>query len=303
MKNLSLALLLLFTLPTEAQWIYRQLFDGADTAAHNSLFMQIDSNSIWQIGSPRFKRTLRAPATSPNVIITDTLHSYPINDSSSFEFDFTMQVWNNGIVALEWMQRLDFEDSADFGFIHFRASDTAAWQNVFNNSFVYNVFGFDSVNLKRWNGEWGFTGRSDMQNVWVCLDLSWLSQVSPNGKVYFRYSILSDSVATNHDGWIIDNMAAHLTAFHTINEEEMDQFMIATPNPSRGKISLKTRKNGTVQYIESIELIDLSGQVLKRWGLSPSKFEIDISDQKPGTYILKVNTNLQKEEFRIILQN
>jgi hypothetical protein len=45
-------------------------------------------NNIWQIGPPQ-KAVLNNSNSSPNVIITDTINSYPITDTSSFTIEST----------------------------------------------------------------------------------------------------------------------------------------------------------------------------------------------------------------------
>lgn len=299
-KFITLSFSLLFAISVFGQTSYYQYFDGADTSIYNSLFPKFENSSTWQIGSPS-KIRFNSAFTIPNAILTDTLNAYPSNDSSSFTIDIPLQWFSVGILALEWVQSLDFEENVDFGFVEFRTSDTAQWQNVFQNNYVYNVFGFDSSNVKMHNGIWGFTGQSDRNNMWVCLDLSFLWATSTNDTLSFRFSMLSDSVQSNQEGWMMDNFAAHLTAFHTINENKSDKFLNLSPNPSRGIIDISAQKTGTVQYIESIELVDLNGKIVKRWGLSPTKFTIDVSDQTAGVYMLRINSNIMKEEFKIVI--
>lgn len=301
LKSFTLLVLTLFAFPASAQIAFQQYFDGADTSASNSLFPVVDSNSTWEIGVPS-KIRFNTAFTQPKAILTDSLNPYPINDSSSFEVPIPINWFSNGILAIEWVQSLDLEEDKDFGFVEFRASDTAAWSNIFDNNYVYNVFGFDSANVKQQNGKWGFTGLSDRDNVWVCLDLSWLWQISPNDTVFFRFQVVTDSLNSQQDGWMLDNLSAHLTAFHTINENKTENFLNVNPNPSNGVLNISARKTGAVQYIESMELLDLNGMLVKRWGLSPTKFSIDLSDQPAGIYILKIHSNLNEEEFRIILQ-
>ncbi|QNR24314.1 T9SS type A sorting domain-containing protein [Croceimicrobium hydrocarbonivorans] len=300
MKKIYFFALILLLGPGLSAQYYRQYFHGADTSVYNSVFAIIDSNSSWQIGAPS-KNFFQQAATQPNAIVTDTLNSYPINDSSTFYFK--VPIWAPvGILAIEWMQALDFEDSIDGGILEFRYTDTSAWESAFNNPYVYNFFGFDNSNVATLpNGELAFTGTRDMHNVWLCLDMSWLSQFSTD-TIEVRYRILSDSVDTQQDGWLLDNFNVHITGIHTINEVDQGEFMTASPNPTVGPIKLNARKTGQVQYIESIELLDLSGKVVQSWSKSPTKFDIDISGQKAGVYILRVKSNIKKEEFRIMLQ-
>ncbi len=303
MKQLYLAFsFLLINLGLEAQ-SYSQYFDGADTSYYNSVFYELDSTGIWHIGQPSKTRFSFAP-TFPKALITDTLNSYPSNTTASMHFKVPMD-FPFGILAVQWVQSLDFEDSVDGGIIEFRYTDTSAWQNMFNNNYVYNIFGYDSTNVKTLsNGQVGFTGTDTLSNIWLCIDMSWLwfSGAATDSFLDIRFTMISDSIDSQQEGWMIDNFNAHITGIHTINEVEQDRFISVTPNPTKGKLYLNAIKTGSLQYIESIQLMDLSGKMVQEWGAAPTKFEIDIQGHDSGVYILRVNSNLKKEEFRIFLE-
>lgn len=299
----TLTLLCLLSLWSQAQTNLQQYFDGQDTNAQYALIFELDSNSIWQIGPPQ-KAYLSSAATQPNALITDTLNPYPILDSSVSSTEAKIKLlWPYGILAIQWMQQIDFEYEKDGGIVEFRTSDTSQWQSIFNNPYVYNVFGFDTSHVRQLpNGEMAFTGRSPLENVWLCLDLSWLNQLSGDSTLALRFRVYSDSVDTQQDGWMIDNIWVALTGFHTINEINPEQYMSVGPNPTKGHLQIETKKLGQVQYIKKIELYELSGKMVQEWGLAPVKFSIDIGHHKQGIYLLKVHTNVGTEEFRIQLK-
>src|SRR5688572_3750756 len=67
--------------------VLQQYFDGADTAKNNSIIIQFDTGSpnIWQVGKPQKKLFTRA-ATVPKALVTDTVKSYPNNNTSRASF-------------------------------------------------------------------------------------------------------------------------------------------------------------------------------------------------------------------------
>lgn len=283
---------------------YQQYFDGADTGYY-TIEVIIDSshNNVWQIGSPH-KIIFDSAATLPNAIVTDTLNSYPVNNSSSFQYkikegDFTGV--GPRIYAIQWKQKLDFDPGTDGGMIEYSLDTGQTWINGFTSPYIYNFYGYDSVNVDTLaNGEIGFTGTdSTWKDIWFCYDLSWASNY---GDIFLRHRLVSDSVEQNREGWMIDNILGHETFIHTIDENEKEKFMSVGPNPTKGRVNISTRKIKEYHVIENMELVNVEGQVVQTWGLSPTKFYIDLQNHPNGLYFLKVKTNIQTETFKIILE-
>ena len=84
-KYLLLILMMLFSVASFSQSSSFYTLDFEDTAALHHL--RIDSvsnlNDIWQVGAPQ-KPIFTNAYYNPNVIVTDTINPYPINDTSSF---------------------------------------------------------------------------------------------------------------------------------------------------------------------------------------------------------------------------
>lgn len=134
--KLNFLTLMLFLASTFAGFsqTYYQYFDGADTSAWNSIFMQLDSsaNNVWQIGAPQ-KMIFNNAATQPNTIVTDTLQFYPVNANSSFQFGVDPQWFGFGILAIQWVQKLDLDPGSDGGMVEFSTNADTNWYNAFNN--------------------------------------------------------------------------------------------------------------------------------------------------------------------------
>ena len=281
---------------------YSQYFDGADTSVWNSLFVKIDTSTsnIWQIGAPQ-KIIFDSAATLPLAMITDTLNYYPPNDTSSFSFGIDPQWFGWGILALQWKQKLDMDSNFDGGIIEFSSDTGNTWQNVFNNPYVYNFYGFDIENQDTLNsGEYAFSGTdSTWKDIWLCFDISWLSF---SDSLMFRFTLKSDSVDNNKEGWIIDNLLAHITIIHTVNEIEQEEYMTASPNPTTGRVDIATKKLDEFHIIEKMELVNIEGKVVQQWGVSPTKFYVNIGNHPNGIYFLNVKTNIKSETFKIVLE-
>ena len=285
---------------------YSQYFDGADTLCDQNfspsaicITIESDSTNIWQIGPPQ-KIIFDSAATLPNAIVTDTVNNYPINNTSSFQY--TIVPWTNwGILAIQWKQKLDMDEGFDGGIIEFSVDSGNTWQNAFNNPYVYNFYGYDTSNVDTiQNGSMAFTGTdSTWKDIWLCYDITWLSW---NDSIMVRHTFLSDSTNNNKEGWIIDNMLAHITIIHTVNEIEQEAYMTVAPNPTNGRINIEAKKLDEPHIIEKIELVNMEGRVVQQWGVSPTKFYVDIGNHPNGIYFLKVKTNIQTETFKIVLE-
>lgn len=285
------------------QTYYSQYFDGADTSSLNSLIINIDTSSsnVWQIGTPS-KTIFNSAATAPNAIVTDTINPYPINNVSSFSFGVDPQWFGWGILAFQWKQKLDIDNTGDIGMIEFSIDTGNTWQNAFNNPYVYNLYGFDPSNQGlSANGDIGFSGTdTNWRDIWLCLDASWLSF---NDSLIFRFSLKSDSINNNKEGWIIDNLSHHLTLIHTLNEIKQKDYLKVYPTITNGKIDINARKSDQFHIIKNMQLINIQGEIVEEFGISPTKFSININHHPTGVYFLKVTTNFQTETFKIILQH
>lgn len=283
---------------------WTQYFDGADTIVGSSVFIDIDpdTTNIWQIGPPQ-KTVFTMAATAPNVIVTDTVNPYPINNISRFSFDVDPSAFQWGIVALQWTQMLDFDDN-DGGIVEYSVDGGTTWANVFNNPFVYNLYGHDISNeVVLPTGEDAFGGKdSTWKDIWLCFDWSWISQQS---SMTVRYTMKSDSVtpgaSLGSDGWMIDNLIVHITFMHTVAEALQEDYMLVYPTPTTGEVKILTQKVQGFHLIEQMELIDLEGRVVKSWASVPTKFMIDISDQPDGLYHLRVQTNIRTKVVPVML--
>lgn len=281
---------------------FNQYFDGADTSVSYSLIVEIDTaaSNVWQIGKPQ-KMIFDSAATLPNAIVTDTVNYYPVNNSSSFQY--TIDPWTTwGILAIQWKQKLDMDFGQDGGIIEFSVDSGNTWTSAFNSPYVYNFYGYDNMNVDTLqNGEMAFTGTdSSWKDIWLCFDMTWLNF---NDRIVVRHTFTSDSIDNNKEGWIIDNMFAHITMIHTVNEIKPEAYMIVLPNPTSGRVDIVTEKIDGPHIIEKIELVNMEGKVVQEWGISPTKFYIDISHHPNGIYILNVKTNVKSESFKIVLEH
>lgn len=288
-----------------------QYFDGNDTIPYHTLgiVLNVESNtdSVWQIGPPQ-KSLFDTASTAPNVLVTDTLSAYPTNSSASFELRFPQTfidelINSYGILAIQWNQKLDLDSLNDGGMIEFSIDSGTTWENAFNSPYTYNYYGWSPENI----GSIGidslaFTGTDSVwRNVWLCFEMGFL-EIMGTENLRIRYRLVSDSIETNQEGWMLDNFNAHITWVHTIGEIEQEEYLVVYPNPSNGRIHIQAQKKREFHIIEQLEVYNLQGQLVKSFENVPTKFFVELNDQPNGTYIVKVKTNFETKSFPIVLQ-
>lgn len=293
-------LFLIFTLVFKISFSQdqRQFFEGND----NNLVISIDStaDNIWQVGRPQ-KVLFDSAATVPNAIVTDTINTYPINNTSIFSIEITPYgLGSSYIQALQWMQKLDMEQGIDGGLVEFSVNG-GAWENMLTSPFVYNQYGYDSTNIDTLiNGQLGFTGTdSTWRNIWLCFDGSFFNQDT----IDVRFTFVSDSNNTNQEGWIMDNFIVQETWVHTLEEAQakQEELIKVYPTVTTGRVNVVLKHLIEEHYVENMKLVDYNGKVIKDYGRIPSRFFIDMGGLNSGQYFLQVKTNLDSKTLPITL--
>lgn len=300
MKHFYILFIFLTVYTTTFSQYYFNYFDGGDTLAPHSIIIDTTGGNIWQIGRPQ-KVIFDSAATLPGALVTDTLNNYPVNDSSEVVIISRLYSGYSNILAIQWMQKLDLDSANDRGVLEFSVDYGTSWLNAFNSPYVYNFYGFDGRNVDTLpNGDGAFTGTdSTWRNVWLCFDMSFLSQYCDS--VFCRYRLESDSIETNQEGWMIDNLSTNVTLVHTVGENQLSEYMKVYPTQTKGRLFIETQKQDGFHIIESIRVIDMNGKLCKSYGISPTKFYIDIDDLKPGQYFVNIKTNMKSLSFPVIL--
>jgi hypothetical protein len=158
---------------------------------------------IWQVAAPN-KSVFTAPYSSPNVMLTDSVNSYPVNDTSSFIFYHEMVCGlENG--SLSGRFYVDSDSSKDFGKIEASIDLGTTWVLVSEDTLEYIV---GSGDTKTWPDyihvdydlvEGNFlTGESDGWKYFY-IDLSFIEYYlggEPDDTLLIKFSFLTDSILT-----------------------------------------------------------------------------------------------------------
>lgn len=283
-----------------AQFNLVQYFDGADTSVNHAIIVKLDTSrtNIWQIGKPH-KTIFHKAATVPNAIITDTIHFYPNNNISRFTFRYVAP-FNRGVLAIQWMQKLDLDTNHDGGIIEYSTDRQLTWTNVFNNPVVFNFYGFQPGNRDTLTtGEFAFSGKdTTWRNVWMCFNPSFLASHDTS---YFRFTLKTDSVDNHREGWMIDNMMANLTMIHPVNEMKKIEFLNVYPTVTDGIIHIESRFETENVPLQTIDFVGVDGKLIDHFTNRSSKFQIDVSRYEAGMYFLKITSDIRTENHPVML--
>lgn len=286
-----------------------QYFDGADTAYNDgtnykpAVKVSIDSTveNVWQIGIPQ-KAIFNSAASVPNVLVTDTANPYPVNNTSSFRFN-VYSFGFQGIKAIQWEQKLDFDMDQDGGKIEYSLDNGQTWENVFDNPNTYNFYGFDTLNTTILpNGDAAFSGTdTTWRDVWLCFDNSWLYMQDP---ILLKFTMVSDSIDSQKEGWMIDNLIVHNTELHTgiKGGRAKSTYFNVYPNPAKDRVMIEVKEVQDFHIIESLVLVNMQGKILKEWKNVPTHYFIDTKNYPEGVYILKIKTNKHEGQLPIIIK-
>jgi hypothetical protein len=210
--------------------------------------------NIWQIGQPS-KTVFDSAYSVPNAIVTDTLLPYPVNNHSSFIITIKAQEWFWGSPSsLSFFHRFNTDSGNDGGYIDVSYNGGVKWQNIIYDTILTSCPMYPYVDSLPWlnnmytksdtinGGIPAFTGNS---NGWQQSSITWLFCLGvktwPPDSVMFRFNFISDSLQTNKDGWMVDNITFNSSICSGViqaNGNNKFQSRIS-PNPSQTQALLQ----------------------------------------------------------------
>lgn len=278
---------LLFTIlsiNTTAQWCYYEFtFEAGDTNVQNRFFIDTtNANNIWQVGQPD-KVFFDTGYLSPNAIVTDTANPYPSNDTFSFTITVPRGLGLDQIGEGPFLYEMFFRyqlnvDSGDYGLIETSGDSGASW----NGTLLMNQFDF-----------------ATSTSTWQQAEIFGLSSLQDVGMQYIRFSFISDSIPSNKDGWIIDDICIQYWLADAVNQINPHDLISIHPNPSDGHIKLQpktTTRNATIQAY------NLSGQKVFETNTIPKDGNLYLS-LPDGMYVLKYADEKDIAVKQLIIQH
>ena len=257
-------------------------FDGAQAPWGYSMMIDTISqhHNIWEIASPH-KTVINNAYSAPNVIITDSVNSYPPNDTSFFIFkqiDLGGYSWPHS-AELAGYYFVNSDSLKDYGTIEVSLDKGVTWVNIISDSNY-------STLINWWTPKPILTGNSNgWQNFWVSLaGLGSVFPVNDLDTILYKFTFISDSIADSLDGLSYDNFQ-FCNGAEGIEEKQNNNLISIYPNPTNDLLYLS---NQTQPERESVQIFNHLGQLVFEEDNFISRIiftkELKLSD---GLYFLK----------------
>ncbi len=244
---------------------YYYCFSGVYTIVNNP-----SPSNFWQVCEPN-KPIFNESLSPTHAILTDNTGPYPVNDTSVFILKtFTFLTGDDVPVVGGWY-KFDSDSLKDFGRIDISYDHGITWKDILTDTTIY------------WHTQKPvFTGRVYQ---WREFNASWIYYPPAFDTVYYRYTFISDSIQTNQQGWMLDDIYVtdHIEG---IQSREREVQLSVFPNPSRDIITLLVLNfHGSIE----VSIYDLLGGLRLQQTLFDSCKSLDISSLPNGAYIMRVN--------------
>ena len=263
----------------------------------NSGFVRIDpaGDNAWQIGPPQ--KTLFSGAYSvPNAIVTDTVSTYPVQCNSSFYLSINNIQWFEGSPStLGFYHKFDTDPQHDGGYIDVSYDGGASWLNIIYDSTMFNCswtpgFGYWGYNFygeedTLFNGVNGFSGTTgDWQYAefvwWYCIGVDYQYPDS----MMIRFNFISDSINTNQEGWMIDDIVLHSDLCGGVHQKNTERITATVePNPVVEGSILRINRAGSGFCL--LKIHDIKGSLVFTGKLITNEFRLNPLTLDPGLYL------------------
>ena len=314
MKNILLILAIIF-LQLNIYGQYGDTFNWDTITFEESLpwYFSNDTSSqnIWQIGTPQ-KAIFDSAWSAPNSIVTDTINNYPVNNHSWFEikigaFNY-LDWWYPWSIFMELNHKYDTDTLKDGGYITVSWDDGVTWENIIKDN-VYQEMTPEGANenLYNWysdslyNGEFGFSGNSA---GWITTWYAWhylpVRAVELSDTMLVRFNFISDTIETNNEGWLIDDIRLYSRDIQGVVEEHKNVHFSLYPNPINHTSTIEFK---SFNHKVELEVFNNLGQrVFYRDYYNTQSILFSRKDLKPGVYILKMKTPEWEESMKILIE-
>jgi len=250
-----------------------------------------NTQNLWQIGQPQ-KPVLNTAGSPVNVIITDTINPYPINNNSVFIIENIANLGDfYGLKMFIGRYNVQTDSLNDFGRIEFSPDNGALWVDVINDT-VYNSFTWYSQKPI-------LTGNSNGWKFFDVLlaDIGSVFNVQIGDTILFRFTFASDSINDSLGGLMFDDIC--FTSFvEGISETRFKTLKSSIyPNPAINQFTIEF-ENPTAELYQ-LSVYDIkSNLVFSKENISENKIILDAELFKPGNYIYKLtNQNIPKRSW------
>ncbi|PCJ27190.1 MAG: hypothetical protein COA97_04270 [Flavobacteriales bacterium] len=256
-----------------------------------------NANNNWVIGSTN-KSFFGQANSLPNAIMTDSLTPYSSNNWSYFDlgFNMTKDWWMTFNIYIKFDHKYETDTLIDGGYITVSYDSGQTWINVIDDTCDFcDIFGgiWPNINSENLytdndtlaNGKFGFSGTSDWKTTSIQLMYALPVKQIPIDTFIIRFNFISDSIQTNKDGWIIDNIYMGSVDVGSSVEEFPSTIQVKLfPNLTTDYFNYTVKNN---ESLKSIIITTITGAHVLSISNPKPEDRIDVSNLPSGNYFVK----------------
>ena len=122
---------------------------------------------------------------------------------------------------------------------------------------------------------------------------------SPATNTYSSVGNYTITLAAHSAFGCVDSAQVQITVDSCLSiDENQPVELMVYPNPSNGKFELSSNINGAYD----IQVLDITGQMIRRYNTANKLFEIDITNSPAGVYFLKVTGDRVNKTMKLIVR-
>lgn len=276
--------------------------------------IHIDSGSLWQTGRPQ-KTVFNHAHHGNKAILTDTMHSFPANDTSQFVLTIPHAYVSTCGSVLTFSHKYDMDTQGDKGYIEASYDGGSSWlmlKDTMGNSDFWGLYFFS------WN--WDYhedtlwthphpTFINGSSKGWITSGFYWRWWIPEKSdtiiinpdSLMLRFTFISDSINKNKDGWMIDDISLWAETGCSGIEENTSEISVSVfPNPSAGLVNLSFA--APIPEL-NVEIINANGQtILSQKFTDQNSVTLDLSTQAKGLYFIKINNGSRQVVRKVVVE-
>jgi hypothetical protein len=240
-------------------------------------------NCIWQVGEPQ-KTVFTTSVSLPNAIVTDTINSYPINDTSSFIIkhevgDGFLKYGGTPGIHLSADYFVNTDTLNDYGKIEFSPDNGNSWILISDDT-LDGEFGTTWPIIS----DCSLTGNSyNWKSFFIDMSAYNYTLFNVGDSVQYRFTFISDGNSENLDGLMFDNITILDVSFGG-TEEFTKSSNNSYPNPFSNQLTFKVNNETT-----NLIIYDINGKTVYTTQFkNQSLIEINTSQFESGMYFYEL---------------
>jgi hypothetical protein len=233
----------------------------------------LDTNNIWQIARPD-KSVFNNAYSGSMAILTDSVGSYPVNDTSSFTIVHTQLIYET---CLYGYYQTNTDSILDYGKIEISIDKGENWLDLLKEPSIVN---------DPWSVLPILTGNSDgWKSFNIGIDLWDLFGGNYHDTLLIKFTFISDSIPSNKDGLMFDFFTIS-EVWEGISDNHFRFESVAYPNPTKSLLTINF--NNEMKEPHKLEIYRQDGAIVFNHIFHDDNIIIDISQYESGVYIYKL---------------